>query len=252
MKHCIAFFIGLFAFQINAQITGTVIDTENNLPLEYATVALYNTSNTQSLVTGVITNENGVYFIKRVKKGNYILECDFLGYETFKTEVNILGGKQELPLIKLAPSAAMLSEAVVRTNAVSQKIDKRVYEAKAFDNANGGTGIDLVRNIPSVVLQANGNLTVRGSDNFVVLINGKPVQGDPNLILKQIPANAVKNVELITAPSAKYDPEGKGGLINVIMEKRFLNGSYAQINTMLSIEIATPKSVLFTVMTVYT
>ena len=233
MKHCIAFFLGLLAFQINAQITGTVIDTENNLPLEYATVALYSTSNTQSLVTGVITNENGVYFIKRVKKGNYILECDFLGYETFKTEVNILGSKQELPLIKLAPSAAMLNEAVVRTNAVSQKIDKRVYEAKAFDNASGGTGIDLVRNIPSVVLQGNGNLTVRGSDNYVVLINGKPVQGDPNLILKQIPANAVKNVELITAPSAKYDPEGKGGLINVIMEKRFLNGSYAQINSMI-------------------
>ena len=73
MKHCIAFFIGLVAFQINAQITGTVIDTENNLPLEYATVALYNTSNTQSLVTGVITNENGIYVIKRVKKGNYII-----------------------------------------------------------------------------------------------------------------------------------------------------------------------------------
>src|SRR3546814_6002973 len=101
----------------------------------------------------------------------------------------------------------------------ANKIDKQVYRAEQFEAARGGTAIDVIRNMPSVSVDGQGQITMRGAQGFLVLVNGKPVQTDAATFLSQLPANQVENIELITSPSAKYDPDGRGGIINVTTKK---------------------------------
>ena len=113
---------------------------------------------------------------------------------------------------------------------VINKIDRQVFDTKKFQNSQGGSATDVVRNIPSVTVDGLGEISVRGSTGFVVLLNGNPVQGNASTLLNQLPANAIERVEVITAPSAKYDPEGKAGILNIITRKGAADGAFAQIN----------------------
>ncbi|WP_299064685.1 outer membrane beta-barrel family protein [uncultured Polaribacter sp.] len=220
---------------INAQITGKIVDAEDSYPLEYASVALYKTSN-KVLATGVVTNGSGQFIIDNVKPGNYYIEASFLGYQ-LKTinsiVINRKGERKDLGLIKLTlGSGSQLSEVVVKSesNTVVHKIDRQVFDTKKYQNTVGGNAVDVIRNLPSVTLDGLGEISVRGSKGFAVLVNGKPTQGNVGTILAQLPANALQSVELITAPSAKYDPEGKGGILNIITKKGAINGTFAQVN----------------------
>ena len=107
-----------------------------------------------------------------------------------------------------------MNEVVIKAEraAVVSKIDKQVFDATNFQNSQGGTVTDVIKNLPSVSINGTGDIAVRGTTGFVILLNGKPVQGNPVTILNQLPANAIDKVEVITAPSAKYDPEGKAGI----------------------------------------
>ncbi len=218
-----------------AQITGKIVEADDNNPLEYATVALY-PQNSKSLITGVVTNVNGMFILENIKPGNYYLEASFLGFKTQKTAVFSIakkGEQKEFGVIKLAlAKSSLLNEVVVKTekSAVLHKIDRQVFDSKKYQNAIGGTAVDVIKNLPSVTVDGLGEISVRGSNGFTVLINGKPTQGSPSAILGQLPANAMQSVELITAPSAKYDPEGKGGIINIVTKKGAINGTYAQVN----------------------
>ena len=224
----------LFTYSIFGQITGKIIESPTEAPLEYATAALYSMAD-QSLITGVITLEDGSFSIDNVGKGNYYLEASFMGYET-KTIQSITITKKSIPVsvgtIALAINNDELDEVLVKAKkaAVINKIDRQVYSASTFQNTQGGSATDVVRNLPSVTINSQGEINVRGDQGFVLLINGKPIQGSPSDFLNQIPANAIERVEMITAPSAKYDPEGKSGLMNIITKKGALNGSFAQIN----------------------
>lgn len=111
-----------------------------------------------------------------------------------------------------------------------QKIDRQVYKADQFQSAKGGSAIDVIRNMPSVSVNGQGEISVRGSSGFLVLINGKPVQADAETVLSQLPANSIENVELITTPSAKYDPDGRGGIINITTKKGVSDGISGQLN----------------------
>ncbi|WP_299048960.1 outer membrane beta-barrel protein [uncultured Polaribacter sp.] len=220
---------------ISAQISGQVIEAEQKNVLEYATVALYD-ANKNRLITGVVTDVKGMFYINNLKPGQYFLEISFIGYKLEKTSIiNIQkrGESKNIGVVKLNINANnKLSEVVIKSekNTVIHKIDRQVFDAKKYESAVGGTAVDVVRNLPSITIDGLGEISVRGSTGFAVLINGKPTQGDMSAILSQIPANALETVELITAPSAKYDPEGKGGILNIITKKGAIDGTFAQIN----------------------
>jgi iron complex outermembrane recepter protein len=214
-----------------SQLKGKIVDKNNNIPLEYATVALYKQS-PRKLITGVITNTNGVFIFDKLKKGTYSIEISFIGYQPNKIENIVFSGdKKDLGILKLS-LGNRLNEVVIKSEraAVVSKIDKQVFDTNNFQNSQGGTGTDVIKNLPSVSINGTGDILVRGTTGFVILLNGKPVQGNPATILNQLPANAIDKVEVITAPSAKYDPEGKAGILNIFTKKGALNGTFAQIN----------------------
>ena len=233
MKNCFIIFLFLLFNQIvSAQLNGTVLDKEDNTPLEYATVALYNQS-PRNLIAGVVTNANGVFSFDKLKKGIYTIEISFIGYQPKKIENIVFSGdKKDLGALQISLGNS-LNEVVITSEraAVVSKIDKQVFDATKFQNSQGGSGTDVIKNLPSVSINGTGDISVRGTTGFVILLNGKPVQGNPATILNQLPANAIDKVEVITAPSAKYDPEGKAGILNIFTKKGALNGTFAQINT---------------------
>lgn len=228
----LVFFLG--AQLSHSQITGKIIDGETKDALEYATAALYSKSS-KTLISGVITNIDGVFIIEDVKKGNYFLEVSFLGYDT-KTidsiEINSRNQFVSLGDVEITLGKNQLNEVIVQGKRVTviNKIDRQIFNTKAFQNAQGGSGTDIIKNIPSVSINGLGEISVRGSVGFVLLLDGKPVQTNPSTLLNQLPANAIERVEVITAPSAKYDPEGKAGILNVITKRGGIDGSFAQIN----------------------
>ncbi|WP_166384658.1 outer membrane beta-barrel protein [Polaribacter sp. 11A2H] len=235
-KKCAFLLLTLIISQFaTAQLTGKIIEADESYPLEYATVALYKTNN-KTLVTGVVTNFDGLFSVADVKPGNYYLEASFIGYQikTIKSIViNKKGERKDLGTIKLVLGAGnQLNEVVIKSErgTVVHKIDRQVFDTKKYQSTVGGNAVDVVKNLPSITVDGLGDISVRGSKGFTVLINGKPTQGDASAILAQLPANALESVELITAPSAKYDPEGKGGILNIITKKGAVNGTFAQIN----------------------
>jgi len=235
MKYYLSLLLLFLSQFLSAQITGKTIESDENNSLEYATIALYETGG-NSLVSGVVTNANGQFFISNTKPGTYYIEASFLGYQAKKiTGISISekGEKKDLGIIKLAfDSGNQLNEVVVKgeKSTVLHKIDRQVFDTKKYQSTVGGNAIDVVKNLPSVTIDGLGDISVRGSKGFTILINGKPTQGDTSTILAQLPANALESIELITAPSAKYDPEGKGGILNVITKKGVINGTFAQVN----------------------
>ena len=221
------------AFSQNAAIQGSVLDQANNEPLEYANVVLYQPSDS-SIVNGIVTNTDGSFLMEDVAPGTYYLHVQFIGYERKKIDAVTLtpGQTRNVGAIPISANEQLLNEIQVTGQKAStyHRIDRQVYDAGQFQSATGGTATDVLRNIPSVALNAEGGITVRGSTGFTVLLNGKPVQSDPTLILNQLPANAVEDIEIVTAPSAKYDPEGKAGIINIITKKGATDGLFVQVN----------------------
>ncbi len=217
----------------SSQITGKIQDTIDNYPFEYATAALYK-QNDKSLVTGVVTNVDGVFTFENVKNGDYYIEVSFVGYSTKTIEnIKITGAHKsvDLGVISLV-LGNQLDEVEIRAerSTIINKIDRQVFDSKNFQSSQGGNATDVIKNLPAVTVDGLGEISVRGSKGFSVLINGKPTQGDASAILAQLPANALEKVEIITAPSAKYDPEGKGGILNIITKKGATNGTFVQVN----------------------
>ena len=215
-----------------SQVTGKIVD-KTNFALEYATAAIYN-QETNELVTGVITDINGVFVFDNLKKGKYYLEASFIGYQVKTIQgITVVSTNKTTDLGTLRLTLGnILNELVIQGEraTVINKIDRQVFDADKFKNAQGGSGIDVIRNLPSVSIDGQGEINVRGSSGFVVLLNGKPVQGNASTLMAQLPANAIERVEVITAPSAKYDPEGKAGILNIITKKGAVDGAFGQIN----------------------
>ncbi|RNL69271.1 TonB-dependent receptor [Sinomicrobium pectinilyticum] len=221
-----------YCIYVKSQVSGKIVD-DANTPLEYATAAVYQQQDS-SLVGGVVTDVDGNFEISGLKKGKFFLKASFIGFEP-KYINNIVIDKQknnrDLGTIQLM-LGNQLSEVVVQANKKSMisKIDRQVFETSQFNSTQGGSGADVIRNLPAVNINGQGEISVRGTTGFVVLLNGKPLQSDPATFIGQLPANAIESVEVITAPSAKYDPEGKAGIINILTKKGALNGSFAQVN----------------------
>ena len=231
VNHIFIFFV---SFILNGQITGTVMNKYTNVPIEYATIIL---KGDDKILEGTISKPDGSFILPISANGNFIIEVSFLGYQTIVRD-NISVQKNtplDLGVISLQTTQNLLSEVVVDTqrSAIQNKIDRQVYSASEFSIAKGGTGMDIIRNLPSITINSLGEINFRGSSGLVVLVNNKPVQSDINSLLNQIPANSIKNIEIITAPSAQYDAEGKAGIINILTLKNTLQGDYFQVNTLL-------------------
>jgi outer membrane receptor protein involved in Fe transport len=223
-----------WAFAQPGSIEGIISESSNNNPLEYSTISLY-AQEDSTLVNGTISDLSGNFKFLKLQAGTYYLKAQFIGYiPTVISDVNVdKGNSTNVGSISLSMNQKVLDEIKITGEKVTtiNKIDRQVYQAYKFEAAKGGTATDVIKNMPSVNVNGLGEITVRGSSGFVVLLNGKPIQSSPAAILNQLPANAIENIEVITAPSAKYDPEGKAGIINIITKAGAADGLFLQVNT---------------------
>ena len=215
-------------------IAGMVVDANSGQSIEYANIAIYSAKDS-SLISGGITDAEGRFMIKEIKPGEYYATIKFIGYQKkVKSEIVIDANKPfyKIGKVELQTDAHNLNEVEVMADKqqVQFKIDKKVVNPSQFLAAQGGTAVDILQNTPSVTVDIEGNVSMRGSSNFMVLINGKPTPFEASDALAQIPASSIENIEIITNPSAKYDPDGAAGIINIITKKEAQNGWNGIVN----------------------
>jgi outer membrane receptor protein involved in Fe transport len=205
-------------------IKGNIRDSTSNSAIEYATVGIYREKDS-SLVSGTITDPSGAFSIKGLSNGKYYLEANFIGYtKRIISDIAITLQRTVLNVgtVALNPNITQIADVkvIAQSQRVEYKIDKKVVNVSQDISSAGGTLVNVLENTPSVQVDVEGNVSLRGSGNFQLLIDGKPsvIQGSEGL--QQIPASAVQSLEIITSPSAKYDPDGEAGIINVIMRKQ--------------------------------
>lgn len=228
-------FLFLFGtlFSMHAQnigtISGKVVD-QKNVPVSYATIAIKEGS---AVITGGITDDNGDFAIKNLALKNYTVEVQFIGYTTFTTKADLTSQKTlALPKITLLEEATQLQgvEVVQERSTVEQKIDRRVINVGRDLTTAGATASEIMNNIPSVNVDQDGKISLRGNQNVRVLVDGRPTNMDAAQLLKQIPSTSIKKIELITNPSAKYNPEGMSGIINIVLHKNANDGFNGSLN----------------------
>ena len=221
----------------NGQITGTLLDSANNQPISFATITLTNPI-TNKPVDGAMADEKGSFAIPKVASGTYTLTMSFMGYQT-KTLMNVeVGGNDpnlNLGIIKLRPANNVLNEVTIvgQRALIEEKVDRTVYNAENDFSNRGGDATDVLRKVPLLSVDLDGNVSMRGSQNVRVLINNRPstiTAGSVADAMKSIPAEMIKSVEVITSPSAKYDAEGSAGIINIITKKNTLQGGSLSID----------------------
>ncbi|MBB6111686.1 Outer membrane receptor proteins, mostly Fe transport [Mucilaginibacter lappiensis] len=238
--------IALFCFALSAKaqfgvggsgptttgrISGTVIDSVTKKPMDYTTVGLYR-SGGKSPITGVVTDEKGNFKLDNIKPGSYKLVISFIGYPSKTIDpVTTTASKPDNRMgnVLLAPGAHALAQVNVVGEAplIENRIDKIVYNAEKDLTSAGGNATDVLQKVPLVAVDINGNVSVRGDANVRVLINGKPsgaTSANLSDVLKTIPADQIKSIEVVTSPSAKYDAEGSGGIINIITKQKNISG----------------------------
>ncbi len=218
-------------------VSGVVLDHQTGLPVEYANVVLYHLPDS-AIATGAVTSPEGRFMLKNVQDGAYYLSVYFIGYaKKIIPDISVSRSKREISLepVRIVPVSQQLNEVTVSAdqNTVEYKIDKKVVNvAQNLSNA-GGTAVDALKNVPGVNVDNDGNVTVRGSGSFTVLVDGKPTVLEGSEALRQIPASSVEKIEVITNPSARYDAEGTSGIINVLMKKNTNVGLNGVINATL-------------------
>ncbi len=229
----------LFHFTVlNAQkglVKGKVIDAQTNAPLSYASIRVFKNADS-SLVSGAITDEKGLFSIE-TPTGQFYSIVDFMGYKALKMPSFTISKEQsnyDMGTVKLSSGANTLDEVVIQAekSTMELSLDKKIFNVgKDLANA-GGTATDILSNIPSVSVDVEGNVKLRGSDNVRILIDGKPsglVSFKGSAGLQQLQGSQIERVEIITNPSARYEAEGMAGIINIVLkkqQKQGLNGSF--------------------------
>lgn len=245
MKNILLILLAVFTTSIYAQmpksslpkpgvITGKVVDQATKQPLPYVNIIIKDAA--KKIITGGITDDNGLFSIKNIPEGNSIVEVQFIGYKTFSKPVTVSrkSSKVNLGVISLEEDSTTLDEVEIRaeTSSVTQKVDRKVINVGKDLTSAGATASELLNNVQSVSVDSqSGNISLRGNENVRVLVDGKPTNIPASELLKQIPSTSIKSVELITNPSAKYNPEGMSGIINIILNKNANMGFNGSINT---------------------
>jgi outer membrane receptor protein involved in Fe transport len=205
------------------QITGRVLDSKTSQPIEYANIVVFSQQDS-SQITGSVSSTDGSFVIEGVRPGLLYVDILFMGYERNRISgVNINRDNPEAALgdIKLEPSSINLDDVVIEGErpVMTYQIDKKVINVDQLGSTTATNAAEVLENIPSVTVDIEGNVSLRGSTNFTVLIDGRPSIVNAQDLLQQIPATTIESIELITNPSAKYDPEGTAGIINIKLKK---------------------------------
>jgi len=221
-------------------VSGRVIDASLNQPLPYVNVIIKTTAN--QTITGGITKDDGTFEIKSIPEGDVVVSIQYIGFKTIAKTVSIGKNGYDIALgdIMLEEDVASLDEVTVvaEVTTIQQKVDRKVINVGKDLTTTGPTASDIMNNIPSVnVDQQTGNISLRGNENVRVMVDGKLSNVPIAQLLKQIPSTSIKQIELITNPSAKYNPEGMSGIINIILHKNTNIGFNGNINLGLTKEI---------------
>ena len=218
-------------------ITGTVLDDSTSKPVPFAAVAMVHLPDS-TVKGGTMTDEKGRFNVAELPPGAYLVRVSFIGYRTRLVPVERITPENPLRLnvmVRLKSSASMLKEVAIAADQPEylNSIDKKVYNVDKSIVATGGTVTDVLQNIPSVAVDIDGNVALRGSENVTILIDGKPsgmLGNDRRAVLQQIPASAVDQIEVITNPSAKYDAEGMAGIINIKTKRDKFQGTNGSVS----------------------
>jgi outer membrane receptor protein involved in Fe transport len=216
---------------VTGRISGLVVDSVTKKPIDYATISLFR-SGGKAPLNGVVSDEKGNFRINNLNPGKYKITISFIGYPSKTIDpVTTTPGKPDFNMgtIRLSPTGHLLKgvDVVGTASLVENRIDKLVYNAEKDITTGGGNATDVLRKVPLLSVDMDGNVSLRGDQNVRVLINGKPsgaVSTSLADVLRTIPADQIKSVEVITSPSAKYDAEGSGGIINIITKSSKASG----------------------------
>lgn len=218
-----------------AKLKGTILD-ENKLPIEYATITLKDEQSVSSQLIGAKSKEGGVFSIDKIAYGKYTINISSIGFETrVLKNYNINTSDVNLGNVLLSSGKRNLKDVVIKGERASMElgIDKKTFHVDKNITAVGGTASDILRNVPSVNVDLDGNLSVRGKENVTLLVDGKPSAmfgNDAATALATIPASSIESVEVITNPSSKYEAQGMNGIVNIILKKDRKAGYNAMIN----------------------
>ncbi|WP_347052835.1 TonB-dependent receptor domain-containing protein [Flavobacterium olei] len=233
LKFFLLALLGVFATaqaQNSGTISGKITEKSNKAPISYATVSLKENG---KVISGVNTDDNGDFSFKNIALKSYTIEIQYIGFRKYIGSVLLSENKKAATVnVSLEEEATQLKgvNIVAERSTIEQKIDRKVVNVGKDLTTAGASASDIMNNIPSVNVDQDGKLSLRGNDNVRVLIDGRPSNIDPAQLLKQIPSTSIKKIELITNPSAKYNPEGMSGIINIILHKNAntgFNGSYS-------------------------
>ncbi|REE24362.1 outer membrane receptor protein involved in Fe transport [Winogradskyella pacifica] len=251
MKHFLLMLIMISSTIISAQpnsnsdikdgsVSGRVIDAELNEPLPYVNIVIKDMAN--KIITGGITSDDGTFEIQNIPEGKVIVSIQFVGFKTIDKNITIGKGnyKPNLGDIKLEEESTGLDEVtiVADVSTIQQRVDRKVITIGKDLQTAGATASEIMNNLPSVsVDQQTGSVSLRGNQNVRVMVDGKLSNIPADQLLKQIPSTSIKSIELITNPSAKYNPEGMSGIINIVLHKNTQIGFNGNINFGLSHDI---------------
>lgn len=215
-------------------VKGKIVDATTQLPLSFVNVALFK-QGSDIPVTGVISDQDGAFLISSVPNGKYVLRISFVGYNTIKKVVSVNEKPSDLGVIKLEEDSKVLSEVEVIGQGSQMRfdVDKKIFSVDQNIAAAGGSATDVLKNIPSVKVDNEGNVSLRKDANVEVWVNGKPsglTADNRAQVLQQMPAESIESIEIITNPSAKFNPEGTAGIINLVMKKNRKAGYYGSVS----------------------
>ena len=212
-------------------IKGQILSEDTGLPVQYAIVSLINKKNNK-IINGTMTNEIGGFKLEEVGPGKYDISIESTGYEKMILQNQLISSsniEKNIGLLMLIPKIIIMEDVEIaeEKSFVEEKIDKKVYNADVLTNTKGGDATDILEQIPSVTLDIDGNIELRGDGNVTILIDGRKSAFGSNVDM--ITAEMVEKVEVITTPSAKYDPEGTAGIINIILRRNDYEGTNGKL-----------------------
>lgn len=220
------------AQQVAADIIGNVIDKDAGLPIEFANVLLLSKKDSIT-VTASITDKNGQFLLTGVPAGSYMLRCSYVGFLPFNSQDIFVTGKEKkikIDPILLESEGKKLAEVIISGTKpmLNASIDRKIYDVTKDIMAQSGTASDILKNIPSLEVDIDGNVSLRGAGDVIILLNGRPspLFGKMNKaeVLQQFPANTIEKIEVISNPSARYKPDGTSGIINIVLKKQQKSG----------------------------
>lgn len=243
MKHLILF-VSLISFSISAafqapieinigNVSGVVLDKDLQEPIPYVTIIINDLEG--NLISGNISQEDGSFNIKDIPAGKYNFQTQFIGYKTYSKEIEISRNNSTVTIgtIFLETDISMLDDVniIAERTTIEQKIDRKVINVGKDLTTLGPSASDIMGNLPTLTVDQDGNIAMRGNDNVRILVDGKPTNIPAAQLLKQLPSSSIKSIELITNPSAKYNPEGMSGIINILLHKNSNLGFNGNLTT---------------------